>query len=306
MYIDTFKVFCDLAETGSFSKAAVVNSITQSAVSQQIRALETKFQVTLVERGRRNFALTPEGSGYVGDRRPDFMLSADKWYRGLGIKQAPDGSVYFLDWHKPLIGHMQHHLRDPNRDHVHGRIYRITYEGRPLLQPVQIAGAPIPDLLNLLKAPEDSTRYRAKIELSGRDRAQVVAALPKYIESLDKNSTKYQHNLMEGLWVYQWMDEVNEPLLKQMLRSPDFHARAAATRVLCAWREKVKEPLALLKIQVNDDHPRVRLEGIRACSYFKSAEAFETALDSQNKPSDYYLKYALDSTLRTLDKYNKK
>jgi DNA-binding transcriptional LysR family regulator len=61
MYIDTFKVFCDLAESGSFSKAAALNEITQSAVSQQIRALELRFKVTLVERGRRNLELTPEG-----------------------------------------------------------------------------------------------------------------------------------------------------------------------------------------------------------------------------------------------------
>ena len=69
MYIETFKVFCDLAETGSFSKAAVINSITQSAVSQQIRALENKFQVTLVERGRRNFSLTAEGSAFLNASR---------------------------------------------------------------------------------------------------------------------------------------------------------------------------------------------------------------------------------------------
>ncbi|HEV7403804.1 MAG TPA: LysR family transcriptional regulator [Chthoniobacteraceae bacterium] len=61
MYIDTFKVFSDLAETGSFSKAAALNEITQSAVSQQIRALETRYKVTLVERGRRSLELTPEG-----------------------------------------------------------------------------------------------------------------------------------------------------------------------------------------------------------------------------------------------------
>ncbi len=65
MYIETFKVFCDLAETGSFSKAASMNSITQSAVSQQIRALETRFKVVLVERGRRNFSLTPEGHAFL-------------------------------------------------------------------------------------------------------------------------------------------------------------------------------------------------------------------------------------------------
>ena len=65
MYIDSFKVFCDLVETGSFSQAGVLNSITQSAVSQQIRAIEDKFQVRLVERGQRNFALTAEGSAFL-------------------------------------------------------------------------------------------------------------------------------------------------------------------------------------------------------------------------------------------------
>ncbi len=69
MYIDTFKVFCDLVETGSFSKAGVLNSITQSAVSQQIRAIEDRYQVRLVERGRRNFALTPEGSAFLNASR---------------------------------------------------------------------------------------------------------------------------------------------------------------------------------------------------------------------------------------------
>ena len=69
MYIDTFKVFCDLVETGSFSKAGVLNSITQSAVSQQLRALEEKFQVRLVERGQRHFALTPEGGVFLETSR---------------------------------------------------------------------------------------------------------------------------------------------------------------------------------------------------------------------------------------------
>lgn len=65
MQIETFKVFCDLAETGSFSKAATLNSVTQSAVSQQIRSLEQRFHVTLIERGRRNFSLTNEGTAFL-------------------------------------------------------------------------------------------------------------------------------------------------------------------------------------------------------------------------------------------------
>ena len=65
MQIETFKIFCDLVDTGSFSKAAALNTITQSAVSQQIRSLENRFKVTLIERGRRNFSLTPEGQAFL-------------------------------------------------------------------------------------------------------------------------------------------------------------------------------------------------------------------------------------------------
>ncbi len=65
MQIQMFKVFCDLADSSSFSKAAEVNGITQSAVSQQIRVIEQRFHVRLIERGRKNFALTPEGRAFL-------------------------------------------------------------------------------------------------------------------------------------------------------------------------------------------------------------------------------------------------
>lgn len=65
MQIETFKIFSDLVETASFSKAAELNSITQSAVSQQIRALEKKFRVALIERGKRNFSVTVEGRAFL-------------------------------------------------------------------------------------------------------------------------------------------------------------------------------------------------------------------------------------------------
>jgi DNA-binding transcriptional LysR family regulator len=55
------KVFCDLAETESFTKAAQINSVTQSAVSQQISALERTFKSLLIERSKKKFRLTREG-----------------------------------------------------------------------------------------------------------------------------------------------------------------------------------------------------------------------------------------------------
>jgi len=61
MQIESFKVFCDLAETESFTKAAQINQITQSAVSQQISSLEKQFNSLLIERSKKKFRLTREG-----------------------------------------------------------------------------------------------------------------------------------------------------------------------------------------------------------------------------------------------------
>ncbi len=61
MQIESLKVFCDLAETESFTKAAQINKVTQSAVSQQISSLERLFKSLLIERSKKHFRLTREG-----------------------------------------------------------------------------------------------------------------------------------------------------------------------------------------------------------------------------------------------------
>lgn len=61
MQVESFKVFCDLAETESFTKAAQINGITQSAVSQQISSLERQLRCLLIERSKKKFRLTREG-----------------------------------------------------------------------------------------------------------------------------------------------------------------------------------------------------------------------------------------------------
>jgi DNA-binding transcriptional LysR family regulator len=66
MQIESLKVFCDLAETESFTKAAQINGVTQSAVSQQISSLERIFRSPLIERSKKQFRLTREGQVLYG------------------------------------------------------------------------------------------------------------------------------------------------------------------------------------------------------------------------------------------------
>jgi LysR family transcriptional regulator, transcriptional activator of the cysJI operon len=64
MHIETLKTFCDLIETGSFSKAAALNFVSQSAVSQQVKSLEQRFETRLIERGQRK-GVTPTEAGKI-------------------------------------------------------------------------------------------------------------------------------------------------------------------------------------------------------------------------------------------------
>jgi glucose/arabinose dehydrogenase/azurin/type 1 glutamine amidotransferase/lysophospholipase L1-like esterase len=240
------------------------------------------------------------GSGLKGTTLDPLISSPDPTFRPSGVNVGPDGALYITDWSQALIGHLQHHLRDPNRQHQHGRIYRMVYEGRPLMTPVKIDGQPIPALLELLKRPENQIRTLAKIELAKHDTAEVIAAVDQWAGGLNKSDAAYEHEMTEALWVHQWLNVVDDKLLTHMLQSPDPHARTAATRVLCYWRDRVPEALSLLKTQAEDQNPRVRLEAVRAASFFSTPAAVDVALTIVKHPTDYYLDYVLNETMRQL------
>src|SRR5882762_3151347 len=81
MQIESLKVFCDLAETESFTKAAQINEVTQSAVSQQISSLERMFKSLLIERSKKRFRLTREGQVLY-----DYSKQIIATYEALGSK----------------------------------------------------------------------------------------------------------------------------------------------------------------------------------------------------------------------------
>jgi len=248
--------------------------------------------------------LSEDGSGIKGETLENLVaadLEKNPNFRPSGITVAPDGSLYFMDWSQMLIGHLQHHLRDPNRDHQHGRIYRITYQGRPLLVPKKVFGEPIPKLLDLLKEPENDVRMRAKIELGKFPAAEVAAAAKAWAKSLDPKHPDYEHQVLEALWVHQWHNQVDLDLLARVLKSPDPRARAQGVRVIGYWNERVPNALALVKAAAGDEAPRVRLEAVRVASFFPQWEAADAALAALQHPRDYYIDYCLGETLRELE-----
>jgi len=255
--------------------------------------------------GIPRFRVRDDGSGFVGERLADLVVSSDRNFRPVDPQFGPDGALYFADWHTPLIGHMQYSQRDPNRDHKHGRLYRVTARNRPLVTPTIAAGASVSELLRQLTEPEDRTRYRARRELRDRPPREVLAALDAWVKSLSANDGRREHHLCEALWVQAGFHAVDVMLLRQLLGAHDFRARAAAVHVLADEREFLfagnhTGALALLRPAVLDEHPRVRLEAVRALSFFPSVASVELALHAANLPLDTSLRYTLESTLGAL------
>ncbi|MFP6763731.1 MAG: PVC-type heme-binding CxxCH protein, partial [Planctomycetaceae bacterium] len=241
------------------------------------------------------------GSGFEGTEIEPILFSSDRNFRPTDLQFGPDGALYIVDWFNPLIGHMQHNLRDPNRDHTHGRIWRVTYPGRPLLKPVQIEGRPLAEVVSLLEVPEDRVRHRVRMKLREFPREQVVNALDLWLAGQDAQSENYEHNRLESLWVKQNHNAVDRKLLAACLQSDDYRVRAASTRVLCYWRDAIADHVDLLRIQAGDEHPRVRLEALRACTWVNTAAAAEVALEIVKHPRDYYLDYALEEAIRGME-----
>ncbi|MEY4033913.1 MAG: hypothetical protein RL492_1107 [Verrucomicrobiota bacterium] len=250
--------------------------------------------------------ITEEGSGLKGTTLEPGLIKTDPQkagnFRPSGVAVAPDGSLYVMDWSQMLIGHLQHHLRDPNRDHQHGRLYRITFPGRPLLTPKKIDGESIANLLELLKEHEDNVRQRAKIELHKHDSAEVIAATQKWVKQFDASKKEDAHHILEALWVHQWHNVVNLDLIKALLKSPEHNARAQAVRVVCYQRDRIPDALALVEAAIKDEHPRVRLESVRALSFFNGADtkrAIAAALTVKDE-KDQYIAYCFRETMKQL------
>jgi HEAT repeat protein len=244
-------------------------------------------------------------SSFKGTELDPIVSSSDPNFRPADVEMGPDGAIYFTDWQNPIIGHMQHNLRDPSRDNEHGRVYRVRHVSRDLVKPAKIAGEPIPVLLELLKSPEDRVRYRTRIELGGRPTAEVIPALKKWLAGLNKSDANYEHHRLEGLWLYQNHNVVDETLLREVLASPDFRARAAAIRVLVPWKDRVPGTLDLLSTAVNDEHARVRLLAVWALSYYTGKDvprAAEIAVEALLHPDDKYINHVLEETNKTLER----
>ncbi|MDF1656573.1 MAG: GDSL-type esterase/lipase family protein [Verrucomicrobiales bacterium] len=176
------------------------------------------------------------GLGEVwGTPTDEMLVSTDKNFRPTDAIFGEDGALYVSDWHNVIIGHMQHNIRDPNRDKRHGRVYRIVYDGKPLQEPVAIDGEPVVALLDNLTHPVIGVRHRSRVELSERPLGSVIPEVREWVKQWDAESPDHARHLLEALWVCQQFNVRDRDLLNAVLASPEPHAMMGAKTVEHHW-----------------------------------------------------------------------
>jgi putative heme-binding domain-containing protein len=252
------------------------------------------------------FSVTDDGAGYVTKEMPDVLTSTNVTFRPVDLKFGPDGALYVADWSNPIINHGEVDFRDPRRDHEHGRIWRITAKGRPLLLQRNLARLSTGKLFDELLSPNLYEAQQARRVLTERGK-NITGALQKWIARQN-----YPKAWLEALWIYQSIGARNDALLDKVLQAPDGRIRAAAVRVLNYWpRTTVASagpdkglpvPSDCYERALADPFPRVRLEAVRAVGSIPSVRSAELALDVLERPMDPFLDYALWLTVNDLAK----
>jgi putative heme-binding domain-containing protein len=289
-----------------------------------------EWQGALVTGGYINNAvwtlrISPDGAGFKIDENPalpPLVQSAHGSFRPVDVKLGPDGALYICDWYNPIIGHYQASFRHPDRDKAHGRIWRVTYKGRPLLKPPAALGGKraaassggtdgavpsIPDftsVFELLRSPDRYPREQAKLMLFGGDTASVTTALRRWYQQLDPNAPDREFALVQALGVFEAHETPEPPLIEKLSKAREPAARAAAAEAIARWYGRgidavrnepglSQNPIENLADLAHDPDPQVRLAAIVAAGNIPLAESMVLVLSAAQKPRDRFINTAL-------------
>src|SRR6185295_6257521 len=201
-----------------------------------------------------NDSLETDGSGYKGDRLPDFMKSTDKWYRGLAIKYGPDGSVFVSDWYDARACHQQ-----TPHDRRNGRIYKIVYNDAKQ-SPVDLARLSDAELVKLQLHKNDWFVRHARRILQERAAAGKLArSTPGALRAiLDKNPDVTRK--LRALWALHAIGDFSEANAMKLLKHDSEHLRWWAVQFLCEDKHPGAAALEQFARLAHDDpSPMVRL-----------------------------------------------
>ena len=253
----------------------------------QGNAITCDFRAHRVVRfGFNDLSLAPKpASGYVTKQLADVARTDSAAFRPITPKMGPDGALYLADWSNPIINHGEVDFRDPRRDKLSGRIWRIAPEGSVPLKWEPLAGKPVGELLAKLLSPN-----RWDFEQARRELAKVpLAALERALADWAKDDVTRRH----AAWLLSGRT-TDTAYLDALLRSNDPASLQVGLRELGKALDRGQSgDTTKIAPFLTHPNPRVQLEAYRALGRVRNAESATLVLGRPTKTSaDNYLDFA--------------
>lgn len=238
------------------------------------------------------FSIADQGAGYVTQELGDILRTASVNFRPIDAKIGPDGALYVADWSNPIINHGEVDFRDPRRDREHGRIWKITRKGSPLLKTRDFTKMPEAELINELTSDNRYDREQAVAVLHDKETAAVAGLL---------KPAKSEFESLALLRIAQGHGISNGPILSDVLKAGNPDIRAQGIRILADTLGEAGLTTFANAIQMGaaDPSPRVRLEAILALSKIPDGMSLHFALMALPMPRDRFIDYALWMNVRS-------
>ena len=216
-------------------------------------------------------AIKPDDGPIVATNRIDVLSSKNSTFRPVDVEFGFDGALYVSDFSSLIIGHAQHAMRDPQWNHVRGRIWRVVHTGKPLVKAwPQIEGAAPAALLPLLVHSQNIVRHHARIELRKLG-ASPVPAIEAWVAAQPRTQPAFDQAQLEASWVIAAVGKVQPAWISNLARSENPLTRAAAAQLVRLTADRVPDAVARLTQAAADPHPRVRMAAINAVAHLRPA-----------------------------------
>ena len=200
---------------------------------------------------QRNERVVRSGSGYKSEKNGDFLVSEDKWFRGLQPQYGPDGSVFINDWYDKVPCHQQRDFTDRSN----GRIYKITTDA---VKPVKVdlAKETEPELIaHQLNVNDWYVRHARRILQERGLSGEGVTALEKIL--LENTDDTRQ---LRALWALHCCGKLSESTLLKALAAKSEYVRGWAVTIACESGAPGTAVLAEMeRLSKADSTPLVRL-----------------------------------------------
>ena len=231
-------------------------------------------------------AVSADAGPLVAANRLDVLSSKNSTFRPVDVEFGFDGALYVSDFSSLIIGHAQHAMRDPQWNHVRGRIWRVVHTGKPVVKDwPKIEGAPAAGLLALLAHPQNIVRHHARIELRKLG-AGAAPAVEAWVAAQPRTQPPFDQAHLEASWVLAATGSVRPAWISHLARSADPLMRAAAAQLVRLTADHLPDAVARLTQAAADPHPRVRMAAINAVAHLRPTRPEFAAVVAHLHPTE--------------------